>query len=185
MHRTLCDTLLDLVQNALEAGAARVSLILEETGEDVRFHLEDDGRGMDAETLRRARDPFFTDGIKHPGRRTGLGLPFLEQAAQATGGRMDIRSRPGEGTVVEAVFPAGHLDLPPRGDVPDLIRQSFCFDGDYEMVVRRHRGSAGYEVSRSELREVLGDLNDAGAMALLGEFLKAREEETEMTEGAT
>jgi hypothetical protein len=37
---------------------------------------------MTAEELQRALDPFHTDGIKHPHRKVGLGLPFLVQTAE-------------------------------------------------------------------------------------------------------
>jgi CheY-like chemotaxis protein len=62
----------------------------------VRLVVEDRGAGMDAETLRRATEPFFT--TKGVGKGTGLGLPMVHGMAQQIGGLFELVSRPGEGT---------------------------------------------------------------------------------------
>jgi PAS domain S-box-containing protein len=65
-------------------------------GDYVRLVVEDRGAGMDAETLRRATEPFFT--TKGVGKGTGLGLPMVHGMAQQIGGLFELVSRPGEGT---------------------------------------------------------------------------------------
>jgi PAS domain S-box-containing protein len=72
-------------------------------GQYVRLSVIDSGAGMDAETLRRATEPFFT--TKGPGKGTGLGLPMVHGLAEQFGGRFDLRSRVGEGTVAEIWLP--------------------------------------------------------------------------------
>ncbi|WP_277600184.1 response regulator [Sphingomonas koreensis] len=52
--------------------------------------------GMDAETLRRATEPFFT--TKGVGKGTGLGLPMVHGMAQQIGGTFELLSEIGEGT---------------------------------------------------------------------------------------
>ena len=52
--------------------------------------VNDDGRGMDAATLAQIQDPFFTTKCK----KTGLGIPFIFQAAEQAGGRVTIDSAP-------------------------------------------------------------------------------------------
>ncbi|HVM20360.1 MAG TPA: GAF domain-containing protein [Egibacteraceae bacterium] len=66
--------------------------------------VSDTGTGMDAETLRRARDPFFT--TKPPGAGTGLGLAQVDMLVTQQGGWMDIESEPGAGTTVRLRLPA-------------------------------------------------------------------------------
>lgn len=181
MHATLADALLDIVQNGLEAGAERVDVVLSEELETVFLKVTDNGKGMDPETLEGAADPFSTDGIKHPGRRVGLGLPFLRQIAEQTGGEMKITSAPGEGTEVEARFPADHWDLPPLGDPVDLWVPCLSADGDYRMRITRSRRRSGgsraaYEVERDELQEVLGGLDDVGALGLMRDYLRSLED---------
>jgi signal transduction histidine kinase len=66
--------------------------------------VRDFGRGMDAETLRRVGEPFFT--TKAPGKGTGLGLASVRATARAAGGRLVVASTPGQGTTVSLVLPA-------------------------------------------------------------------------------
>ena len=93
MHFRLCDYVLDLVQNAVESGASLVRLRLDEQAAQFRLTLEDNGCGMDEATSRRALDPFYSDGIKHAARKVGLGLPFVKQALEATGGNRSQAAR--------------------------------------------------------------------------------------------
>jgi hypothetical protein len=128
-------------------------------------------------------DPFVTDGVKHPGRRVGLGLPFLAQTAESGGGGWRVESEKGRGTLVEAWIDPRGLDAPPLGDVPELLRCLFMFEGPREVVARRLRdpGEGGapleYEARKAELEGALGSLSDAGALALLGKYLRSLEED--------
>ena len=83
MHATICDCLADTVQNAIEAGATRIEVRLEEDAEAVKLLIRDNGKGMDDATLARVWDPFFTEPGKHARRRVGLGLPLLRQMVEA------------------------------------------------------------------------------------------------------
>jgi hypothetical protein len=69
---------------------------------------------MDAAERERALSPFYTS---KGGKRFGLGLPLLAQAAQETGGTLELESVPGRGTVVTAAFDADHIDMKPLGDL--------------------------------------------------------------------
>lgn len=175
MHQSICDFVLDCFQNALEAGSTRIELTLRETESTVGACVADNGRGMSPRELQAARDPFTTDGRKHPSRRVGLGLPFLLQAAEMTAGSCRIDSEPGKGTRVFFELPRGHLDTPPLGSVPELLLQCLCFQGDYQLVAERIRGAQSYRVLRSELRQTLDGLEDAGALILLREYLRTLE----------
>ena len=80
MHESLCDYLLELARNAVEAAATRVDITVEETEGTLRASVADNGRGMSEAERARCLDPFGTAAGKHPERRTGLGLPLLEAA---------------------------------------------------------------------------------------------------------
>jgi len=112
--------ILDIAENSIRAGATRVDIrVCEDRAEDsLTLQITDDGRGMNQETLRRAADPFYTTRTE---RRVGLGLPLLEQAAKATGGRLEIDSAPGAGARILAVFGLGHLDRQPLGDIAGTL----------------------------------------------------------------
>lgn len=177
MHFAVCDFLLDLVQNSVEAGAANVGIDVVESGGSIEATVEDDGKGMDERELERAKDPFYTDGTKHARRKVGLGLPFLIQATEQAGGDFRISSRKGSGTRVSFGFPVDGVDTPPLGDLPGLFLSAMCFDGDHELVIRRRAPARGvdYEIRRSEILEAAGPLDDASALVAVREFLASHE----------
>jgi PAS domain S-box-containing protein len=72
-------------------------------GHYVLLSLTDDGEGMDAETLSRAIDPFFT--TKGTGKGTGLGLSMVQGLVQQCGGGLTIESVVGFGTKVSLWLP--------------------------------------------------------------------------------
>ena len=72
-------------------------------GRYVCLSVKDQGEGMDAETLARAAEPFFT--TKGVGKGTGLGLPMVHGMAEQIGGRFVLKSQAGEGTTAEILLP--------------------------------------------------------------------------------
>jgi hypothetical protein len=181
MHFTVSDLVLDIVQNAAEAQSSIVTVTIEESDTQFRFVVQDDGKGMSSEELQRALDPFHTDGIKHPHRKVGLGLPFLVQTAEQCGGGWDITSQKGQGTMVTAWFDLENVDTPPLGDIPGLIRMILLLQGPEELVIRRtlKRGdhTNDYEVRKTELEDTLGNLEEAGSQVLLDQYLRSLEED--------
>ena len=109
--------LINLATNARDAmpggGALRLSAAIDPHGPDgrgapgpngyVRIDVMDVGEGMDATTLARASEPFFT--TKEIGRGTGLGLAMALSFAEQSGGAMRIESAPGMGTTVRLWLP--------------------------------------------------------------------------------
>jgi signal transduction histidine kinase len=67
-------------------------------GDYVRIDVVDTGSGMNAATLARASEPFFT--TKPIGKGTGLGLSMAHRFAEQSGGALSISSAPGAGTTV-------------------------------------------------------------------------------------
>jgi two-component system sensor histidine kinase FlrB len=111
---TLVGTLLNLIENAIQAGGreARLKVHLYQRGEIVRLCISDDGPGIDRVTLARLGEPFFT--TKTTG--TGLGLAVVKAVARAHQGDVQLRSRPGRGT-------CAILTLPLLGAAHPLIQE--------------------------------------------------------------
>ncbi|MEO6463422.1 MAG: ATP-binding protein, partial [Candidatus Eisenbacteria bacterium] len=103
----LKQVLFNLVRNALEAvpAGATIRVGWDLAGQErVALWVKDDGPGMDAATLARARRPFVTTRAQG----TGLGLAIVDRLVREAGGRFDLDSAPGKGTTAR-------LDLPRDG----------------------------------------------------------------------
>ena len=183
MHYEIVDFVIDIAQNSCEAGAKTVEVSFEEDGKSVSVRVADDGKGMDAEELERALDPFVTDGRKHPGRKFGLGLPFLRQAIDINGGQFSIRSEKGQGTDLAFRFDKAQVDCPPLGDVAGMMLSILCLPGAREMIIRRKIGQVSYELRKSELTEALGNLDEVSSLVALREYLRSQEEGEELWQG--
>ena len=112
--------ILDIVENSVRALASTVKIRIEENIRKDWFvlEIEDNGKGMDEATVKKALDPFFTTKAT---RRVGLGIPFLSQAARETGGKLEISSEAGKKTKVRATFCYSHPDRKPLGNIKETL----------------------------------------------------------------
>ena len=142
--------MLDLVENSVTAGAKQVSVAVEEDPAAglLLLSVSDDGDGMAPEFARVAVDPYTTSRST---RQVGLGLALLAGAAEQAGGRIEVASRPHEGTRVRAWFQFSHLDRAPLGRVEDTLAAVAALHPDLDLRFR-HRGPEGcYELKLREL----------------------------------
>ena len=155
--RELSLNILDIAQNSLSAGAGLVTLTVDEdSGADsLTLRVEDDGRGMDADTLQRVRDPFYTTRTT---RKVGMGIPLFRMAAEMTGGSLDIVSEPGKGTAVTASFSLSHIDRMPLGDMAGTVTALIRLNPGVDFVYRHTVDGRSFEMDTRELRAQLGDV---------------------------
>jgi CheY-like chemotaxis protein len=88
-------------------------------GEYVRITVSDTGCGMDAETVSRIFDPYFTTKPVEEG--TGLGLAVLHGIVTAHGGSIDVQSRPGKGTRFDVHLPVHGQAETARSEEEDVV----------------------------------------------------------------
>ena len=150
--------ILDITENSVKAGATLTEILLEQTADTLTLTVRDDGCGMDAETVRRVTDPFYTTRTTRP---VGMGLPLLRLAAEQTGGGLTVTSRTDEyhGTEVQAVFYTDHIDCPPLGDViATLVTLVQGHPYTDFLFCHRRPDLPTVEVDTRELRQVLEDV---------------------------
>jgi signal transduction histidine kinase len=109
-ERSMKQIFLNLLSNAIkfsrDGGIVNIRIIADQPNQAV-VEFEDFGIGMNEEEQERALQPF---GQAKPATTrnyggTGLGLPITKGLVEAHAGRLTIRSRPGQGTVVRVILP--------------------------------------------------------------------------------
>ena len=164
--------ILDVLENAIEAGATQVELRIEEDLEADRLTIEvvDNGKGMDEETLARVLDPFFTT---RQTRHVGLGLPLLAAAAEWCNGGLQVESQVGQGTRVVATFQHSHIDRAPLGDVKDTLLAFLMTERPIDLHYVHRVDGRTFEFDTAELRGELKDvpLTHPAVRRWLGEFI--------------
>ena len=108
-------------------------------GHYVSLIIEDTGHGMDAATLERIFEPYFT--TKKIGEGTGLGLAVAHGIMKSHKGAITVKSRPGVGTAFTLYFPVTHeksSDLEPSAASPLIAKgtERILFVDDEESLTR-------------------------------------------------
>lgn len=86
-----------------------INFIKAEKGKYIKVSIADTGEGIPAEILNKIFDPFFSTKDKHKG--SGLGLSVVYGVVKDHGGYINIKSKPGEGTIFEIIFPISSKPL--------------------------------------------------------------------------
>lgn len=124
-------------------------------GNYVLIEVADNGSGMDAATLARACEPFFT--TKRFGLGSGLGLAMAYGFAKQSGGGIALHSQVGQGTTVLLVLPQTKPSDDEHGEQEDeALAQSGELvllvedDDNVRRVVRQQLVDLGYPVIEAE-----------------------------------
>jgi PAS domain S-box-containing protein len=112
-QRSVRQAALNVISNAIKftdaGGQVIVSTAVTDRG-GVALRVRDTGIGMSPEEIETALQPFRQIATaQRRGGGTGLGLPLTKALVEANRAALLITSRPGEGTLVEVLFPAGRV----------------------------------------------------------------------------
>lgn len=142
-------------------------------GSYAMIEVADNGCGMDAATLARVYEPFFT--TKRFGLGSGLGLAMAYGFVKQSGGGISIRSQPGQGSTVLMVLPLtqpeaesgseqDEVPLAHGGELVLLVED----DPNVRRVVRQQLIDLGYPVIEAEnanqALEMIGQIPDIALM---------------------
>jgi PAS domain S-box-containing protein len=115
--RRLKQILLNLLSNSVKftPSGGRVTVSASHNTEGFRLAVEDTGIGIAAEDIETALRPFgqIDSRLARKYQGTGLGLPLAQSMAELHGGRLELRSTPGEGTTATLWLPPDRV-LDPR-----------------------------------------------------------------------
>jgi len=164
--------LLDIVENSTRAGASLVTIqVIEEPELDrLTLSVEDDGCGMSPELLAAVQDPFTTTRTT---RKVGLGIPFLKEGAEMTGGSLELWSKEGEGTKISATYGYSHIDRPPLGDLAEtVVTLVQCHDQTDFCYTHRYRDQS-FTLDTRELRVIMEGLplSEPAVLGWIREFV--------------
>jgi signal transduction histidine kinase len=122
MFEELSLHILDVAMNSIAAQARIVQIVIGEYArrDQLSVRIQDDGRGMDAATLKRVLANLATTKARRK-KNIGLGLALLRQTAEMCDGQFEVRSTPGLGTTVTTSMKLSHVDRPPLGDLNATI----------------------------------------------------------------
>lgn len=164
--------ILDVTGNSVKAGAENIRISLLQASDGwLTLTIADDGCGMDAETLKKVSDPFYTTRTT---RKVGLGIPFLRLAAMQTGGEVKYESTLGEGTTVTATFDTNSIDFTPLGDMISTVTTLIMGAPAIDFLYEHSTPQGSVRLDTKELREVLGDVSLASVEVIdwIGAYLR-------------
>lgn len=169
---------LDVAENSVAAGATLITIALTiDTAQKLQtLSIGDNGKGMSPEMVQSVTDPFCTT---RKTRKVGLGLPFLKQAAEMTGGAMHIESELGKGTTVTATFTLGHIDLMPLGDMAATVAGLIQCNPELDFVYTASADGEAFTADTREMRALLEGvpLSEPSVALWVREYLQENTEE--------
>jgi hypothetical protein len=151
--RELSLHILDLIENAITAGASRIAVeIAQETEWDLmRIVVEDNGPGLSV-PAKQAMDPFYTT---KKGKRTGLGLSLFRFRIEQTGGELILDRSTLGGLAVRATLSLAHVDRNPLGDLASTISSVVAANPRLELSLCLRSGGRQQVIVSSEVTKEL------------------------------
>lgn len=161
--------LLDIAENSVKAGAKLIEVAVRAENGILTIAVNDDGKGMDEEFVKRVTDPFTTTRTT---RKVGLGLPLLKQAAEGAGGELEISSKLGQGTRVKATFEIDNIDRMPLGDLAETAVAMINENADIMLTYQVQENEFVFD-TREIKRELDGvPIDSPEILSFLGGYLK-------------
>ncbi|HHW48728.1 MAG TPA: ATP-binding protein [Clostridiaceae bacterium] len=170
--RDLSLHLLDIIQNSIAAKAGKIITIIyaNKLDDELGIIVEDNGHGMDKEFLDKVTDPFVTT---RKTRKIGIGLPLLKSSSEMAGGKLDIDSARGKGTILKSTFKIGHIDRLPLGDISDTFVSLIAARPDIEFELKLDNGEKSFLFNSFEIKKKLDGvpITEYEVLSWLKEFI--------------
>ncbi len=147
--------ILDIAKNSVKAKASLIEITVTEEEKDnlLTIEIKDNGSGMSEEFLKGVRDPFQTTRTT---RKVGMGISLFEAAAVQCGGRLEISSELGKGTILKTYFEYDSIDRAPLGDMAGTMQTLISGSPEIDFLYRHIKNGKEFTLNTAELREALG-----------------------------
>mgnify|MGYP000709565422 CR=1 FL=1 len=167
--------ILDISENSVSAKATEIKIVIcvNTQQNQLMVQITDNGKGMDAETLNRVTDPFYTTRTT---RKVGLGIPFFKQEAECTGGSFSISSVPGKGTQITAVFCTDSIDCMPLGNLNETVYSLIVMHPDIDFYYQYQVNGAEFHLDTKKCGKCLAMCRfQRGGIIFLRDYLEENE----------
>jgi len=173
MMEELSLNILDIVQNSISANAnlIEIEIVEDDVTNLLMIRVEDNGKGMDEDFLEKVQNPFVTTRTT---RKVGLGISFLKEAAEMTGGALKITSKPNVGTEIISNFVKDHIDRQPLGNVAKTITTLVTLNPEIDFSLTYRVNSEQFNFTTCEVKEMLGEevvISSPAVVSFLSEYL--------------
>jgi len=155
--RELSLHILDIIENSRRADSDLIKIKISEMPDEdlLKISIEDNGSGISEEELDKIDDPFITSRTT---REVGLGISLFKSAAESCNGHLNIKSKIGQGTQVEADFDYNHIDRAPLGDITTTISNFIAANGEKVDIIYQHQYQD--KSFNFDTREIKAELDD-------------------------
>lgn len=164
--------ILDIVMNSVKANATIIELSIEDSIKKniLKISIKDNGIGMSNEMCKLVLDPFFTTRTT---RKVGLGVPMLKEACERCNGDLEIKSAPGEGTIIECFFERNNIDRAPLGNIGDTIMTIINSLENCEFLYNHYTDEGTFFFNSTEIEEVLdgASIKDNAVMLWIKDYV--------------
>lgn len=167
--------ILDIVQNSIKANCNIVNVKINEDEEHQQLFIiiEDDGCGMDEETIKQLINPYFTS---RKNRDVGLGIPMLLELCDMCDGSLEITSEINKGTKIEIQLKLDNYDLPELGNLEESIISIILNDREVDLIFEYIKGEKIFYISTIEIKKILGEISiiQPDVIIWLKEYIKEK-----------
>ena len=158
MMEDLAMHILEILMNSIGANASKIILRIRDSIRDNVIDIEvcDDGKGMSEEMVQKVTDPFTTS---RKTRKVGMGVAFMKGLTEQCDGNFNIVSELGKGTTVRSSVRKDHIDVPPMGDLGQMMMYAIQADENIDFEFDYITDTDKFSFLSSEIKEQLGGVS--------------------------
>lgn len=163
--------IMDIAENSIGAKSKNIYVKVDEDKENnsLKVIINDDGIGIDEETLSMVKDPFLTSRKE---RRVGLGLSLFEATCLMCNGALEVKSKMGKGTEVIAIMEYNHIDRVPIGRIEETI-VAILMNQNLDLMYIHKVGDKEFVLDSRQIKDIVNDdIFEVSILNWIKEYIK-------------